>query len=76
MAEISVDLKTREILRQRLKIVFGCRLHEIGHARVVAARFVPETQHLREQIFLPLSCKPRCGAVALKMIEVTAAAAN
>ena len=75
-AEIGLDLHPGEILRQRGDVVGRGRLHQVRHARIVAARAVAEGHHGRLQIFLPLAGKPRRGAVALEVFEVAAAAAD
>ena len=65
-----------EILRHGGDLLLRGRLHQIGHAGIVAARAVAESQHLAFQIFAPLTGQARLGSRALIIALVAAGAAD
>ncbi len=63
--EVSLLSQARVVIGAGLDIVLGDREHQIGHARIVAARASAEVHHGPVHVFLRLAGEARLGAFAL-----------
>src|SRR5262245_974718 len=70
------SLQAGEVFRASRDVLLGDRLHQVGHAGIVAARAVAEIEHRLQQVFLGLAGDPRLRPFAEVAGLVAAGAAD